>query len=104
MGPPPDPEEQARVAEAVSAELAWRYCQDAVRNQLKAPSTARFPGYDAVDGLMVRGQDGTVAYQITSYVDAQNSFGAMIRTKFDCVVRKLPDGRWVVGTVTFHES
>jgi len=98
----PDPADQARLAETVDAERAWRYCQDAVRARLKAPSTARFPGREAVDGLVVKGSDGTVAYQVVSYVDAQNSFGAMIRTQFECVARKLPDGRWEVSSVSFR--
>lgn len=99
----PDSEEQARLAAAVDAERAWRYCQDAVRARLKAPSTARFGGRESVDGMVVKGRDGTVAYQVVSYVDAQNNFGAMIRTGFECVVRKLPSGRWEVRAVDFRE-
>ena len=44
---------------------------------LKAPSTAEFPHFWSIDE--VTRQEGNVFY-ITSVVDAQNSFGAMIRS------------------------
>lgn len=53
-------------------------CDDAVRSQLKAPSTAKFSGEhivptDAVGAPMIKGS-----------VDAENGFSAMIRTGFTC--------------------
>jgi hypothetical protein len=58
--------------------------KDAVTNVLKAPSTAKFPGqgfFDAGDGWSLGKRKKIVT--ISSYVDSQNSFGAMIRTDFD---------------------
>lgn len=52
-----------------------------VEEELKAPSTAKFqPSPDAVIT-----NNGSY-YFVKSYVDAQNSFGAMIRTDFICKV------------------
>lgn len=52
-----------------------------VKNNLKAPSTATFPGTIlAADQWYVSRNKDIVTVQ--SYVDAQNSFGAMIRNQF----------------------
>lgn len=56
-------------------------CQEFVRRGLKAPSTADFAGYgDSV----VSGGGGF--FVVRSYVDAQNGFGAKIRTDWVCNV------------------
>ena len=61
--------------------MAYIMMEDFVKQRLKSPSTAKFPGVfdgraDHVTAL------GNQTYRIVSYVDAQNSFGAMIRTQF----------------------
>lgn len=62
-------------------------CKFAIREQLKAPSTARFPGL--FSGDFTEPQYMTVVNFWVWYVrvDAQNSFGAMIRNHFKCLVR-----------------
>lgn len=58
-------------------------CNGLVKNNLKAPSTAKFPG--AVyqhDHYVPNPVDNTAIY--SGYVDSQNSFGAMLRTGFTC--------------------
>lgn len=54
-------------------------CQESVKSKLKAPSTAQFVGGS------LPAFDGT-AWNWTGEVDAQNSFGAQIRTSFACTV------------------
>ena len=49
-----------------------------IEGQLKAPSTAEFQWCHDADILYF----GNQTYKVYSYVDAQNSFGAMIRTKY----------------------
>lgn len=63
---------------------------DFVKNQLKAPSTAKFPWYDdsCVDSL------GNSRYRVTSYVDAQNSFGAMLRSNYICELEYVGNDKW----------
>ncbi|WP_240371482.1 hypothetical protein [Anoxybacteroides rupiense] len=56
---------------------AWVIAQKAVKDRLKAPSTADFPMYDE---RFVSAENGNIVVQ--SYVDAQNGFGAMIRSNF----------------------
>jgi len=57
----------------------WRICQERVAAELKAPSTADFPPYDE-HSIGHSGAD----WFVTSYVDAQNSFGAKLRTHYTC--------------------
>lgn len=52
--------------------------QQAVESKLKAPKTADFPV--SYDNYAIH-QNGDV-YTVTSYVDAENSFGAKIRSNF----------------------
>ena len=49
----------------------------AICNQLKSPASAQFP----VDLISIVG-DETRGYQISGFVDSQNSYGAMIRNDF----------------------
>ena len=53
-------------------------CRDAVKDQLKAPSTAEFSG----ESVTWQGSRATV----TGSVDAENSFGAQVRTDWTCQV------------------
>ena len=57
---------------------------DAVRQRLKAPKTAEFPSTwsGAYDVRVVNTDLYSGAYHISSYVDAQNGFGALIRSRW----------------------
>lgn len=79
IGPPPGAGQGSSVE-------AWRIAKDLVRENLKAPSTAKFPW----DGTAVKQGD---RWAVQSYVDSQNSFGAMIRTEWGCILAK-ENGRW----------
>jgi len=73
--------------------MAYIMMEDFVKQRLKAPSTAEFPGVfdgklDHVTAL------GNQTYRIVSYVDAQNSFGAKIRTKFVGEIKQMSADRW----------
>ncbi len=68
-------------------------CHKGAREQLKAPRTAKFPSQSQVDVRKVL-QTATIrkptipegSRVIESYVDAQNSFGALIRSNESCIV------------------
>lgn len=67
---------------------AKRVCvEEFVPKRLKAPSTAEFSGVTVASSGEV--------YTVTGSVDAQNSFGAMIRSSFTCVVRDA-GSQWVL--------
>ena len=59
---------------------AYLMMQEFVKKRLKSPSTAKFPNFYLNTDHIKKISNQT--YQITSYVDSQNTFGAMIRTKF----------------------
>ena len=73
------PEEKAddRCKDTITA---FVMSQEFVKKRLKSPSTAEFP-YSSSEGVTVLYQ-GECKHKIYAYVDAQNSFGAVIRTKY----------------------
>lgn len=76
------------------------YCKDIINSILKAPSTAEYPGsflnpFD--DWAMVKKNN---IVTVSSYVDAQNSFGAMVRSKFVIQVKMNDNGS---GKATYVE-
>lgn len=66
----------------------------AICNQLKSPASAQFP----VDLIAIVG-DETRGYQVSGFVDSQNSYGAMIRNDFAATVA-IENGFPVVKTAT----
>ena len=94
-------EERARAAKAKTSDEgdahgAWAYMQLFVERKLKSPGSADFPfgGYRHVTPL------GGGRYKVDSYVDAQNSFGASLRTHFEGVIKRLPGG-WELESLRF---
>lgn len=56
---------------------------------LKAPATARFPAFDE---MVVNGNSGR--YNVSGFVDSQNSYGASIRSNYTYDVVKDINGKW----------
>jgi hypothetical protein len=69
---------QDRKIEALST------CEQFVERRLKAPSTAKFS--HVWDTTMTGSGDGP--YQVRGFVDAQNSFGAMLRNHYVCTAQR----------------
>ena len=67
---------------------AFQAAQDFVRDRLKAPATAEFAGIRD-DGSGVNDL-GNEEYLVGSYVDSENSFGAKLRMRFECRLRRDP--------------
>lgn len=67
------------MSEDVKAAL-WALAQEAVKNSLKAPSTAQFPASYDSSGVSF-GREGDL-YTVSAWVDAENGFGATLRTDF----------------------
>ena len=76
-----------------SAIELYAQAQGFVRQGLKAPSTAKFP----LEPVSV-GTDGNGLYQVESYVDSQNGFGAMIRSHWMLNMRPVGD-EWMLETM-----
>ena len=75
---------------------AYIASKDFVRENLKAPSTAKFASFSDSKYEKLSSDK----YKVVSYVDSQNSFGAMVREYFICIVRK-GSKQWYLEELTF---
>ncbi len=77
---------------------AWVYMKMFVEQRLKSPKSADFP----FGGATYYTTDlGGGRYRVNSYVDAENAFGANIRTRFNGVIKR-KDGGWVLESLNFE--
>lgn len=73
--------------------------QKFVRQSLKAPASASFPTWRAPD---CRARKAAGAWTVTSFVDAQNSFGATVRTDYVAQMTYDSDAdKWKLLDLTF---
>jgi hypothetical protein len=63
---------------------------------LKAPGTAKFGGEE----YSTRNTD--IPVRVSGWVDAENSFGALVRNRYSCLATPTEHG-WSVGEVTFSD-
>lgn len=78
----PSPTSESLHSLTSSQEGEFSYlAQDTIIKFLKSPSTAKFPGMimESNKWKVIRNKE---LVQVSSYVDSQNSFGAMIRSNF----------------------
>ena len=78
---------------------AWTAAQLEVERNLKSPSTAKFPW--SSEGYVTKIDNNT--FDIQSYVDSENSFGAMIRTNFSCTVKFTGQDTYIVQDLEFWQ-
>ncbi|NCC62241.1 MAG: hypothetical protein EOM12_15180 [Verrucomicrobiae bacterium] len=71
---------------------AFTWVKAFVKNNLKSPGTATFASLWDTQFT----DRGNYTWEIDSYVDAQNSLGAQVRTYFTAVVRYENNNRWEV--------
>jgi hypothetical protein len=79
---------QASEAESEGARNSYIACaaaQGTIAGRLTAPSTAKFPSCLLGDVAVTQNPEKDL-WRVDSYVDAQNAFGAMVRTRFSCNV------------------
>jgi hypothetical protein len=73
--------------------MAYMQCKRLVGQALKAPSTANFPFLDRnISDL------GNKTYEVKSYVDAKNSFGAEIRSNWTCKLQFSGGDPWNIDS------
>lgn len=80
---------------------AWVCAQDVVERNLKSPSSAKFCLMSEATIHYNGEEDGGSRYTVSGYVDAQNSFGAMIRKNFTVNLTVTKDG-YKRATCTFY--
>lgn len=67
-------------------------CEMAIKAALRSPATADFPWLPDGVGRLINDND---IMRVLTYVDAQNGFGATVRTRFKCDCRQTGE-KWVV--------
>ena len=68
-----------------------------VAESLKSPGSAKFqPPADQNIKYLGEGR-----YSIRAWVDSQNSFGALVRTHYGCIVKYDGDHRWTLESLEF---
>lgn len=84
---------------------AWVMTEHFVKDKLKSPSTADFGGIlsDYQDPLKVVTDLGDGKFRVRGWVEAQNSFGATIRTHFVCELKYVGNDRWRLISLVFEE-
>lgn len=89
-----------RAKKCTDTTMAFVMSQEFVRRSLKAPSTAAFP-YITDDQVAVSTQPGC-AFRVIAWVDAQNGFGAQIRSRYVVDLKLLDDeaGTWQATAVS----
>ena len=86
-----DPARAAQIDKSAHLHGAYRAGIEFVKKTLKAPSSAEFPDYDTET---VGSQDKGNGYWMTwGFVDAQNNFGAKLRSRW-WVEMRLEDGKY----------
>lgn len=70
-------------------------CEDAVKSQLKAPATAKFSGETT--------SPSGSGFHVEGSVDAENGFGALIRTPWECNAGPTANGSWL-GNATIQDD
>ena len=79
--------------------------QEEVRKQLMSPKSADFPwGFNEYN-ITYQGEseDGLYMYSVQSYVDAENAFGAEIRSEYMCMIHVTKDLKQYRAVVVFNE-
>ena len=71
--------------------MAKSMCQEFIKKKLKSPKSAEFSSI--TETTVIELDKGPIDYkfQVTGYVDAQNSFGAQLRTKYNCIINGTKD-------------
>lgn len=91
--PDADPPASRSYDDDVLELLAADYCKDFVKTALKSPTSADFSSVTASG-------EGDGPWTVRGSVDADNSFGAAIRSAFVCTTHREGEGDWVLDSLT----
>lgn len=78
-------EDQRAQKECEDGVSAYWISKDFVLDRLKAPKTAEFPG--SRDAGVKTNYLGECTHEVWAYVDAQNAYGALVRTQYYAKVK-----------------
>jgi outer membrane lipoprotein-sorting protein len=86
--------DEAKTSEAMDG--AYDTCIQAITEQLKAPATAQFSDRSDESERVVSKDH----YAFTGTVDAENGFGALLRSDWSCQISQFYSGRFIVDDAT----
>lgn len=75
----------------------WVLAKHEVETRLKSPNSAKFPSKSKAIISEIGGK-----YIIKSYVDADNSFGSSVRSRFTVILVKSATGEYVTESVNIE--
>lgn len=73
---------------------AFVMSQEFMKRRLKAPGSADFPWYTDSEVFVLH--RGAGLFRVNAYVDAQNSFGAKLRTRYICELKDEGKESWAL--------
>ncbi len=79
--------------EIVDKKAAFYAAQQFIEKYLKVPKTAEHPSYYDIGENNIK-HLGSQTYEINSYVDSQNSFGALLRTDYYLKIMQHKKDKW----------
>jgi hypothetical protein len=80
---------------------AYLMSQAFVKDHLKAPASAQFPSYSSDEVVVARLENGHFA--VKAYVDSQNGFGAMLRSRYLIEIWPVDGDTWKAKAPFFTE-
>ncbi len=89
--------EEAQKRPVVSEQDAYTVCQNLVLARISTPATTQWQPAASEESTRRTGRD---SFEVRSYFDAQNTFGALVRYRYACMVHLDSTGRqWVSDLV-----
>jgi len=83
--------------------MAYAMSQTFVKRGLKAPSTANFGSYTESQVQPLPAGESACRFLVLGLVDAQNSFGAMIRNRYTVIVAKIKgEDAWTASALSIE--
>ena len=98
---------QSAPAHCPDKTMAWVIITEVVKSRLKSPATASFPGlFDGFSARRSVRDHGNGLYSVSSWVDAQNSYGAKLRTHYTAEIQwtggdPASSGNWKMTRISF---
>lgn len=88
--------------ECSNTTLAYNMSREFVKERLKAPASAKFP-WAGEKGVTTK-YLGNCTHDVSAFVDSQNSFGAMIRTRYTVRIHnKKGTDSWILQDLNILE-
>lgn len=75
---------------------AYVMAKQFIRERLKAPGSAEFPSQVWNEGEVHKSKLENGGYRVSAWVEAQNSFGAKLRTNWVCELKRESGDSWRV--------